>query len=303
MLFRSLDLSAQASKARAEFLELSAERERLSAELEDAKREESRRQKVADGDSRLLAAGAISRSDSDSDGNALKQAAGKTASLRAALDALTAGASSRLAVARKLSEELARRSEALLVRAPSPGVVFGLPRSSGEAVEAGQVVANVVDPSRRRVRARVDQPDVPRIATGERIIVTFDGLPDAKWTGKVESVSAGLREVAGREVGEVIGEIAGDTRALPPNAAVNVQIVVGEKPGALVIPRAALFRDGASRFVYRLESGRARKTPVEAGLIGERDVEISSGLPEGAAVILPGSAPLSDGLKVAARPE
>jgi RND family efflux transporter MFP subunit len=299
----SPELSAQASRARAQFLELSAERERVTADFEDSSREEIRRRKLFEGDARLLAAGAISKSDFENDESALKQARGRTASLRASLDSLATGPSSRLALARKLSEDLDRRCDALLVRAPSAGVAYGLPRTPGEAVEAGQAVANVADPARRRLRARIDQPDIPRIAAGQRILVTFDGLPDSKWNGRVESVSTGLREVAGREVGEVIGEITSDTRALPPNAAVNVQIVVGEKPKALVIPRAALFRDGANRFVYRFENGRAKKTPVETGLIGERDVEIVGGLSEGVPVILPGSAPLSDGLKVAARPE
>jgi RND family efflux transporter MFP subunit len=187
---------------------------------------------------------------------------------------------------------------ALTVTAPVAGVAYGLPRKTGETVAAGQVVANIADPEHLRVRARVDQPDLPRVAVGQRLIVTFDGLPDRRWEGKVLAVSSGVREASGREVGEVVGEISDKPLSLPPNASVNVQIVVGEKHGVLTIPRAALFRDGDRRFAWRLEGGRARRRDISVGLIGMNDVEIGSGLQENDTVILPGTVPLSDGLRV-----
>jgi RND family efflux transporter MFP subunit len=190
---------------------------------------------------------------------------------------------------------------ALTVRAPADGIVYGLPRKPGETVAAGQVVASVADPQHLRVRTRVDQPDLPRVAVGQRIVVTFDGLPDRRWEGRVLSVPSGVTEVAGREVGEVIGEIADPRLSLPPNASVNVEIIVGEKKGALAIPRAALLREGDRRSVYRLESGRARRRTVSVGLVGLSDVEITSGLSENDVVLIPGAVPLSDGMRVAVR--
>jgi hypothetical protein len=96
----------------------------------------------------------------------------------------------------------------------------------------------------------------------------------------------------------VIGEITGDASALPANASVNVEIVVGEKASALVIPRGALMRDGNTRFVYVYAEGKARRTPIEVGLIGPNEVEVISGLRDGDRVILPGATPLSDGAAV-----
>ncbi|HSB36707.1 MAG TPA: hypothetical protein VLH41_07500, partial [Thermoanaerobaculia bacterium] len=151
-----------------------------------------------------------------------------------------------------------------------------------------------------RVRARVDQPDLPRLAVGQRLVVTFDGLPGRRWEGTVLAVSPGVREAAGREVGELVGEISDNDRSLPPNASVNVQIITGEKRGALAIPRAALLRDGDRRYVYRLDEGRARRRDVSVGLVGLNDVEVTGGLAENDAVILPGTVPISDGLRVTA---
>ena len=301
----SPDLEVKAQQARSEVLQLAAERTRAAAELESERREAARLQRIAESDERLVKEGAITRAAREADENAYRQAAERVRSVQARLESLAgtgAGNRSRLALAEASARQLESQVAALTVRAPVDGVVYGLPQKVGETIGAGQVVANVAEPGHLRVRARVDQPDLPRVAAGQRLIVTFDGLPGQRWEGKVGLVAPGVREVRGREVGEVTGEIADPQATLPPNASVNVQIVIGEKRSVLAIPRAALYRDGESHFVYRLEEGRARRRQVSVGLIGINEVEIVSGLKDGDRVILPGAgAPLSDGARVLTR--
>lgn len=296
----SPDLLQRALDARSAALALSAEREGARAELARSQSDLDQRRKIAEADDRLLAAGAISRETRDGDAAALREASSRFASAKSRLDSLEgrSGGESRVSIAERSASDLARRVAALTLRAASAGVVFGLPRRTGEKVEAGQVVASVADPARLRVRARVDEPDLPRIAAGQRISVTFDGLPDRRWDGRVTMVAAGLRDYSGRRVGEVLGEISDPDRTLPPNASVNVSIIAGEKSGALVIPRAALQRDGARRWIYVWEAGRARRREVTVGLLGLSEAEVTGGLREGERVILPGPGILSDGLRV-----
>ena len=158
------------------------------------------------------------------------------------------------------ARELERRVAALTVTAPPPGIAYGLPRKTGETVAAGQVVASVADPEHLRVRARVDQPDLPRVAVGQRLIVTFDGLPDRRWRARSSPSRSGVREASGARSGEVIGEISDQAAVASPNASVNVQIVVGEKHGVPTIPRAALFRDG-----NRSATSAASRTAARGG--------------------------------------
>jgi HlyD family secretion protein len=301
----SPQLSIKAKQARSEALQLAAERAAAAAELDSATREAARLQRIAESDARLVKEGAITRAAQETDEAASRAAAERARAAKARLDSLSgngSGDSSRLALAESSARDLERQVAGLTVRAPAAGVAYGLPRKVGETVVAGQVVANIADAQRLRVRARVDQPDLPRVASGQRLVVTFDGLPGRRWEGRVSQVSPGVREIGGRQVGEVIGEIPDSKSELPPNASVNVQIIVGERKSVLSIPRASLNREGDSHFVYRLEEGRARRRPVTLGLVGIDDVEISSGLSEGDRVILPGGAvPLSDGLRVLAR--
>lgn len=291
-------LSTRSRDARAAVSELEAEYAKASADLKAEEAEAARAKSVFEADGRLLAEGAITRATREADELALARARQRVEEARARLTSLT---DSRLELARESARELAARAGSLTVRAPSDGLVYNLPRKVGESVEEGQLVASVADPDHLRVRVRVDQPDLPRVGVGQRLVVTFDGLPDRKWAGRVTLVSPGLRSVEGRQVGEVLGEIADPTSQLPPNASVNVQIVVGEKKDALVVPRGALNHDGERRFVWLLQSGRARRRDVAVGLIGVTEVEIVKGLSEGERVLMAGAVPLSEGLRVAAR--
>jgi len=280
VVLESPELAQSALAARSTAAELSEEKVRASGDLEQARREAAHGKEVFEADSRLLKESAISKATKDADELAYRQASDKLRTAEARYQSLGGEAGgSRLDLARAAAKQLESRVAALTVK-------------------AGELVASVADPAHLRVRARVDQPDLPRLAVGQRLFVSFDGLPGRKWEGKVLSVSPGVRESGGREVGEVLGEIADPASSLPPNASVNVQIVTGEKKGVLAIPRAALFREGDRRFVYRLEEGRARRRDVTVGLVGVNDVEITGGLQENDAVILPGTVPLSDGARV-----
>ena len=263
-----------------------SESQQLAAAAAAAKQDADQAHAIADADARLVKSGAITNFE-------YQQAVEKA---RAA-DAQLADLTQRQRLAAGAARDLQSRATQMVLRAPADGLVYNLPRA-GESVMPGQVVANVSDPLHMRVRARVDAPDVPRVHAGQKFTVTFEGLPNQRWQGTIIEVPPGLRQVGPREVGEMIGEINGDASALPANASVTVEIVVGEKIDALVIPRGALLRDNDTRFVYEYAQGKAVRVPVQIGMIGPTEVEIVSGLKEGDTVILPGGTPLHDGQAV-----
>jgi HlyD family secretion protein len=295
------ELVGRAMTVREELQQLREARTAAEAQLEVEKREAAYRRQMLEADARLLEAAAISRSAYEADELAARQAEARLRGAEARLESIGGapqGSASRLGLAAARARDLGGRVEALTVRAPADGVVYGLPHRGGEAVAPGQVVANVTDPERPHVRLRVDPPDLPRVAVGQPFIVTFDGLPDRQWEGRIESVGPGMREASGREVGEVLGVIAGSGEALPFSASVSARIVVGERPSALVLPRAALHREGARRFVFVERDRRAERRDISVGLIGLTEIEVTAGLTEGESVILPGDVPLSPGLRI-----
>ncbi|HXO25819.1 MAG TPA: HlyD family efflux transporter periplasmic adaptor subunit [Thermoanaerobaculia bacterium] len=351
------DLDGRVRDARGEVRQLMSDAAAITSELDRDQREAAWREQIVAGDRRLVAQGAIPRVTLDADELAWHQAldrsreaaarrdalrhvaghdAGAAAHAAAAPDSGRLAAGSRLALAQATAAELERRLQALTVRAPLDGMVYGLPRAAGETVQPGQLVASVTDPDHPHVRCRVDQPDLPRVAPNQRLIVTFNGLPDRQWEGTVQRVGTGLREAGGREVGEIVGELADPVHTLPANAAVDVQVVVAQKRGVLTIPRSALRRDvdqgaGAAgggeggtgetggagslagiagagggagagagrRFVYVVGGHHAHRREITVGLIGLAEVEVLGGLNEGERVVAEGPPTLEENVRVA----
>jgi HlyD family secretion protein len=325
------DLDGRLRDARAEVRQLLSDAAAIASELDRDQREAAWREQLVAGDRRLVAQGAIPRVTLDADELAWQQALDRAREAAARRDALRHVAGSRLALAQATAAELERRLQALTVRAPLDGMVYGLPRAAGETVQPGQLVASVTDPDHPHVRCRVDQPDLPRVAPNQRLIVTFNGLPDRQWDGTVQRVGTGLREAGGREVGEIVGQLADPVHTLPANAAVDVQVVVAQKRGVLTVPRSALRRDveqgagggeggqgdsggagglagiagaasgapGARRFVYVVGRHHAHRRDVTVGLIGLAEVEVLSGLNEGERVVAEGPPTMEENVRVA----
>jgi HlyD family secretion protein len=299
---RDPELRSRESQVREEVLQLEAEAAVAAGEVARARQEAEQRRTQLAADQRLLDAGAIPRSDLEASTLQARDAAARLAAAEARLLALgsdSPGSTARLALARSRARDLGQRAAGLVLRAPFAGVVYGLPRREDEAVAAGQVVASVTDPDRPELRVKVDEPDLPRIAEGQRIAVSFDGLPESRFEGRLHSVGRGLREAGGREVAEVLGTIEDPQHQLPWNASVNVEVVVAERPGVLIVPRAALGREGDRRFVWLLADGRAVRREVKVGAVSTSEAAVDSGLAEGESVILPGTTVVHDGERVA----
>jgi hypothetical protein len=236
------------------------------------------------------------RASSRADERALRQAEDQTSAARARLAGLD-GPGSRLALSERAAGELERRIASLTFKAPAAGVVYGLPRRVGEAVAAGQVVASVVDPERRRLRAPSRPADLPRVSR-QRLILSFDGLPRKRWDNRGHVRLAGPRRSADagrRSPGRGRGS-QGQLPTTPPWKSRS-----SRRRAHLVVPRASASCATASAATCLLEGPRAPPGD-QVGLSGLNGVEIVGGVSEKDVVILPGSTSLSEGLRVRAEP-
>src|SRR6266853_6241951 len=74
------------------------------------------------------------------------------------------------------------------LRAPFDGVVYSLPLKQGAFVQPGDLLLQEADLSHVLVRAFVDEPDIGRLAAGQRVEVTWDAVPGRIWNGAVSAV-------------------------------------------------------------------------------------------------------------------
>ncbi len=188
----------------------------------------------------------------------------------------------------------------LNVRAPFDGVVYSLPVHQGAYVNPGDLVLQEADLSKVMVRAFVDEPDVARLAPGQRIEVTWDAIPGRIWNGTVTTVPSTLRLHGTRNVGETTCVVANDDRKLLPNVNVGVSIVTAEHEDALAVPREAIRQDDSKPYLYQIVNNELRRRDVQTSISNLTQVEIDNGVPENALVALAStnSKPLHSGLIV-----
>jgi len=184
--------------------------------------------------------------------------------------------------------ELARsRIAETIIRAPIPGVVYSLAARPGAYLSAGDLVANVGQVDRVRVRVYVDEPELGQIREGEPVTINWDALPGRSWEGAVERTPANIVPLGSRQVGEVLCTIENPGRVLLPGTNVDVHIRTDKVPNAFTIPKECLRRDANGVGVFVLRGGRLAWQAVSTGASSVTRVQIRQGLAEGDEVVLP----------------
>jgi len=178
------------------------------------------------------------------------------------------------------------------ITVPRGGLLYSLPVRFGSYVNRGQLLAELYRPGNVRLRAYVDEPDLGRIAKGQRVQIEWDGLPDRTWQAVVDKPAEQAVALGNRSVGYVICRIDDEPEELIPNINVKVQVVTASKTAALVVPRSAVFNaDGRPAVLLSSDGIRTAVTAVTLGLMTPEEVEILQGIEEGSQVVTnPGEA-------------
>jgi len=188
----------------------------------------------------------------------------------------------------------------LNIRAPFDGVVYSLPVHQGAYVNPGDLVLQEADLSKVLVRAYVDEPDVGRLAPGQKIDLTWDAMPGRTWQGAVTSIPSTVKLLGTRNVGETTCIVDNQDLKLLPNINVGVTIVTAEHQNSLTVPREAVRLDDGKTFVYEIVNNELKRRDIQTAISNLTQVEISNGVTDKALLALAStnSKPLREGVAV-----
>jgi len=193
-----------------------------------------------------------------------------------------------------------------VLRAPSNGVVLAKLKEVGEmAVPGGFAgsgelirMANLED---LRAEVDVNEADLSRVHLGQAAQVVPDAFPELRYAAKLVK----LYPQVNRQKGTLKVEVAipePDAR-LRPDMSVRIHFLADAKPTeagepVVLVPRAALQREGDAVFVWLVSGGQLRRQPVRAGAeLGDR-VVVLEGLLGGEALVVGDAAGLAEGASV-----
>ncbi|MGD0902316.1 MAG: efflux RND transporter periplasmic adaptor subunit [Terracidiphilus sp.] len=169
------------------------------------------------------------------------------------------------------------------IHAPIAGTVYSLDAEPTDFVEAGKLLLEMADLSKERVRAYFDQPDIGKLAVGQKIQIKWDGdpKPDHSWQGHIARTPSTVIVYGTRTVGEVLVAIDGGDGELLPDTNVTVKVTTSSEPNSLTVPREALRVENGKPYVYKVVDGSLVRTPVTIGIPSLTQAPILSGLNEG----------------------
>ena len=173
------------------------------------------------------------------------------------------------------------------IRAPISGTVASVSTQRGETVAASfaaPTFVTIISEHALELVAMVDETDIAGVRRGNPATFTVDAYPSGNFLGRVESIAPKAAIVSGVVNYEVTLAIRKDGELLKPDMTANISIQTAQHE-ALVLPSAAIQRDGEQTFVY-LE-GKERRLVVTGNKDGGM-VEIKKGISETDSVRLSG---------------
>jgi len=282
---------------------------RINGDLGKAQAERDRLQRNHDSLARLLAQGAATKDELTANDLALEKMQAEVHKLAAAKKEFDRQAN--LDQSRSsLSVEQARSDVAALedkvqqgrIRASIDGTLYAMPVHEGDFVKVGDLLAEMADLHKVRVRAFIDEPEMGALEPDEPVKITWDALPNRVWEGKTEIIPKQVVARGLRNVGELLCSVQNDRLELLPNTNVNVRINLKERLNVLSVTRGAVETDNSQRYVFVVQDSvgqsRLEKRLVQVGIADAANYEVVSGLREGEVVAIPGDVELHDGMAV-----
>lgn len=207
----------------------------------------------------------------------------------------------------KLAEQEVQTTQLVVDRAnitaPFAGVIAQSFAVEGSWVEPRTPLFTLVDLSTQEVAVTLDAEDGRDVSVGLNVTLTTEATPPRQWNEKLarlrrdDASESNSSSEGNNRVVTAFVSLGPDAPPLQYGQRVAAQIITESSGSALKVPfESVIYRD-EKPFVAVVEHGKVVFKAVQVGVRALTEVEIISGLSEGAYVVLPRQ-PLNDGQRI-----
>jgi len=181
------------------------------------------------------------------------------------------------------------------ITSPIDGIVTNRNVNPGEIAPLSAPLMAIADTSSLKLQGNVPQEAVVRLAVGDKVTVSVDGISGQGYAGTITQV--GPIGAATGQYFPVAVSLKNDGRLLAGmTAKASLSLTSSE---GVIVPLAALFAQDGQEFLYVVADGKARKRAVSLGAQSGPEAQVLSGLTAGEAVAVSNVGLLQDGVEVA----
>jgi len=202
-----------------------------------------------------------------------------------------------LKVAEANLEYARARLDKTKITVPFNGIIGTRKVSVGAFVRAGQVITELANLNNVRVLFSVPEKYLADLKTNAPIVIYSSVYPGYEVEGKIIAIEPILNSET-RNV-RVVGFVKNPGQKFRSGMSANIEVVLSERPNALIIPNQSVFANGNQTFVYVVQDDSSvAQVPVTLGLQLSDVVEVLKGLQHGMHVVQAGHQKLFPGAKV-----
>ncbi len=189
-----------------------------------------------------------------------------------------------------------RQYDDTFIKAPLAGRLADRYVNEAAMVMPGDKIGVVVNSRNMKLKTSVAENEIALLRNGQHAEVVADALQQMKFTGKVVSVAQKANHERTYPVEILVQN--DETESLKSGMFGRATVQVASAQGALVIPSSAVLAEGNLSYVFVEENHAAKRVEVQLGLQQGKQVQVVSGLADGARLVVSGQQRLSDGAKV-----
>lgn len=185
------------------------------------------------------------------------------------------------------------------VRAPWSGVITKVVAKKGDSASSGTSLFTLIT-DQKLAEVSLNEIDVAKIKTGQKVNLALDAIPDLEITGEVAEIDAVGATSQGVVSYTVKIRFDAQDERIKPGMSVSAVIITNVKQDVLMIPNTAVKTQGTRNYVEMLDqtiitdqNGQSvtslaapTQQVIEIGLANDSLTEIVSGLKEGDKVIM-----------------
>ena len=184
------------------------------------------------------------------------------------------------------------------VRAPFDGVVGMRLVAPGDRIAAKDALVQIDAVDRLQVTFGIAEAGILFARVGAPVEIRVGPYAEEVFPGEVFFVSPSIEPASRRVI--VKAWVPNQHRRLRPGLFANIDLEVGRRENALVVPESAVVFDREGTYVWRLDGDNVpAKIPVQLGLRRNGRVEVTLGLQPGDTIVTTGTHKVTAGKKVA----
>jgi membrane fusion protein, multidrug efflux system len=184
-----------------------------------------------------------------------------------------------------------------IINSPIPGIVGNLSLDPGSMVAPGMPIAMVANINTVKVEMDIPENDISLVKRGMKANIKISSYPDDIFNGQLKEMNPVLNPMSRTASASI--SIPNPGRKLRPGMFANVELIIEEHNGVVVVSEKAITEKDNKKVVFVIVDGdKAERREVTTGLESNGFIEILTGLNPGEKIITLGNYGLENGTKI-----